>query len=146
MRLVEVDRRDLQASQAFFDRPQNVGAAEPLAVGPVPHRHGHLRRDDQLVAIAPLLQPAADDAFRDASRIADGPAAVDVAVSMKLPPAATKASITSNAAASSVVQPNCIDPRQRRETSRSVTPNLRRSIASFYQIEEAAHGVWEVFF
>ena len=47
------------------------------------------------------------------------------AVSMKFPPSSTKASITSKPAASSVVQPNCIVPKQSSETFKPVLPNFR---------------------
>ena len=47
------------------------------------------------------------------------------ALSRKLPPASTNASMTANDALSSAVQPNCIVPRQRADTWRSVAPSLR---------------------
>src|ERR1035437_10792166 len=54
------------------------------------------------------------------------------AVSMKLPPAWTNASMIANDAASSAVQPNCMVPRHSSETFRSLRPSLRRCM----QIQE----------
>ena len=61
MALVEVDRVDLKATQAVLDGAGDVGAAEPFAVRPLPHAAADLRRHDEVIAVATLLHPAADD-------------------------------------------------------------------------------------
>ena len=78
MALIEVDRLDLEASQAVLDGSRHVRATEALAVGAAPHLAPHLRRQNDVAAVAPLLHPATDDLFRDATGVPGRPAAVDV--------------------------------------------------------------------
>src|SRR6185436_12116704 len=61
------------------------------------------------------------------------------AVSMKLPPAFTKASMTANDAASSAVQPNCIEPKQRFETVTPVRPSCVDFMAVSLPRDAATH-------
>ena len=76
--LVEVDGLDLQAAQAVFDGAGDVRAGEALAVGALPHLAADLRGDDDAVAVAARLHPAADDLLRHAAGVVGRPAAVDV--------------------------------------------------------------------
>jgi hypothetical protein len=55
-----------------------VAAAEPLAIGAGPHAAAHLGGQHEVVAIAALLHPLADDGLSLATLQPFGPARVDV--------------------------------------------------------------------
>ena len=70
MGLVQIDRVDAEPPKARVQRPGQVGAGQPLVVGPVAHREAALRRDDDLVPDPrPSRQPTADDLLRHAPRV-----------------------------------------------------------------------------
>ena len=72
MRLVQIDRIDLQPAQRFVDGLQDVVAAQAFAL---PHVGADLRGDDDVVVMAAARDPASDDRLRFAALSARVPSA-----------------------------------------------------------------------
>src|SRR5205823_4365406 len=76
VRLIEVDFVDLQAVERALDGAEDVVAGKAFVGGP--HLETNLGGNDDLIAAARVLEPAADDRFRFAPLVAGRPAGVDV--------------------------------------------------------------------